>query len=386
MNLKKRTSKNSKVIQIYRDKWNWKWLLLLGILICLLVVILSVKYHVYHDYRVFFSSEHEDTQSSKYIPLGDCLLKYGDDGVYLLSQSQKVLWNQTFEMSNPSVDICGEQAVIYDKKGTKIFILNKDGMVSDMDTRFPILQAEITKKDTVAAVLQDGEKTWINYYSSDGNVIAENQTSMENSGYPLDMAVSPNGEDIAVSFLMLENTSLINKIVFYNFGDNGQSKEDNIVAEYQYENVIIPQIIYLEDGTAVAFRDDGYSLFKGIEKPNKKIEETVEEEIVSTFHDEKYFGMVLKETGKKEKYRMQLYSSSGKKMFSKNFEHEYQSVAISKERIIMCNGSDVKMYNLKGILKFDGIMDKDMVKDVFQMSSKRYMLISENGIKTISLK
>ena len=73
-------------------------------------------------------------------------------------------------------------------------------------------------------------------------------------------------------------------------------------------------------------------------------------------------------------------------MFSKKFEHEYQSIDISKEMIVMCDGSDVKMYNLKGILKFDGIMDEDAVKNVFQMSSKRYMVISENGINTISLK
>ncbi len=386
MDLKKHTSENNKVIQLYKDKWNRKWFIPLGILMFILVIILGIKYHVYHNYRVLFSSDNEDTQSSGYIPLGDSLLKYGDDGAYLLSQSQKILWNQTFEMSNPSVDIRGDQAVIYDKKGTKMFVLNKDKPISDMETKFPILQAEITEKGAVAAILQDGEKTWINYYASDGSVIAENQTRIENPGYPLDMAVSPSGENIAVSFLMVENSQLISKVVFYNFGDVGQNKEDNIVADYQYENVIIPQVIYLDDETTVAFRDDGYSIFKGTESPKEKIKEAVEEEIVSTFHNEKYFGMVLKGTGKKEGYMMQLYSPSGKEMFSKKFEHEYQSIDISKEMIVMCDGSDVKMYNLKGILKFDGIMDEDAVKNVFQMSSKRYMVISENGINTISLK
>ena len=31
----------------------------------------------------------------------------------------------------------------------------------------------------------------------------------------------------------------------------------NIVAEYQYENIVIPQIIYLDNTTAVAFGDNG---------------------------------------------------------------------------------------------------------------------------------
>lgn len=386
MNVKKHTSENNKVIQLYKNKWKKKWFVPLGILIFVLIVILGIKYHVYHNYRILSSSNNEDTQSSGYVPLGDCLLKYGDDGVYLLSQSQEILWNQTFEMSNPFADVRGEQAVIYDKKGTKMFVLNKNKPLSDMETKFPILQAEITEKGSVAAILQDGEKTWINYYAPDGSVIAENQTRIENPGYPLDMAVSPGGENIAVSFLTVENSQLSSKVIFYNFGDAGQNKEDNIVAEYQYKNIIIPQVIYLDNETAVAFRDDGYSIFKGIESPKEKLKETIKEEIVSTFHNEKYFGLVLKGTGKKEGYVMQLYSPSGKKMFSKKFEHEYQSIDISKEMIMMCDGSDVKMYNLKGILKFDGTVDEGAVKNVFQMSSKRYIVISENGINTINLK
>lgn len=386
MNFKKYTSENNKVIQLYKNKWNRKWFIPLGILIFILVVILGIKYHVYHNYRVLSSSNNEDTQSSDYIPLGDYLLKYGDDGAYLLSQSQEILWNRTFGMSNPSADVRGEKAVIYDKKGTKMFVLNKDKLISDMETKFPILQAEITEKGAVAAILQDGEKTWINYYASDGSIIAENQTRIENPGYPLDMAVSPSGENIAVSFLMVENSQLINKVIFYNFRDAGQDKEDNIVADYRYENVIVPQVIYLDNETVVAFRDDGYSIFKGTENPKEKVKETIKEEIVSTFHNEKYFGLILKGRDKEDGFLMQLYSPSGKQMFSKKISHEYQSVDISKEMIIMCDGSDVKMYNLKGILKFDGTIDNGAIKNVFQISSKRYMIISENGINTISLK
>lgn len=394
MNLKKHTSENNKVIQLYKNKWNHfakgrdkkRWLVSLGILIFILVVILGIKYHVYHDYRVISSANNEDTQSAGYVQLGDGLLKYGDDGAYFLSQSQEILWNQTFEMSNPTADVRGEQAVIYDQKGTKMFLLNKDKPVSDMETKFPILQAEITEKGSVAAILEDGEKTWINYYASDGTVIAENQTRIENPGYPLDMTVSPGGETIAVSFLQIDNGALVSRIVFYNFGDAGQNKEDNIVADYEYENTIIPQVIYLDNETAVAFRDDGYSIFKGTESPQEKTKEVMEEEIVSTFHDEKYFGLVMKGTDEKDSYVMQLYSPSGKKMFSKKIAHEYQSVDISNEMIVMYDGSDVKMYDLKGILKFDGTIEEGAVKNIFQMSSKRYIVISENGINTISLK
>ena len=77
MNVKKHTSENNKVIQLYKNKWNRKWFIPLGMLIFILMVILGIKYHVYHNYRTLASSGNEDTQSSGYIPLGDRLLKYG---------------------------------------------------------------------------------------------------------------------------------------------------------------------------------------------------------------------------------------------------------------------------------------------------------------------
>ena len=52
----------------------------------------------------------------------------------------------------------------------------------------------------------------------------------------------------------------------------------------------------------------------------------------------------------------------------------------------MCNSDDVMMYNLKGILKFDGTMEEGAVKNIFQVASKRYMVVSESGINTIKLK
>ena len=52
----------------------------------------------------------------------------------------------------------------------------------------------------------------------------------------------------------------------------------------------------------------------------------------------------------------------------------------------MHHDDQVQMYNLNGIKKFDGVMEEGAVKNIFQMSSKGYMMISENGINTIKLK
>ena len=114
------------------------------------------------------------------------------------------------------------------------------------------------------------KKTWINYYAADGSTIAENQTRVDNPGYPLDMAVSPDGEIIAVSYLFVDNGDISSRIIFYNFGDEGQNKTDNIVAEFTYKNTVVPQLIYLTNQSAVAIRDDGYRFSEEPERRRKR--------------------------------------------------------------------------------------------------------------------
>lgn len=389
-----KTSENNKIVELYVSKLkrlrhvriNKSLLIAASALLISAAVIIGIQRHVYHEYQVISSAQNEDTQSAGYAQLGGCLLKYGDDGMYLLSQSEKVLWNQTFEMSNPDSDIRGEYGVIYDKKGTSMYVLNREKPIGPVETKFPILKARVTEKGTVAAILEDGEKTWINYYASDGSTIAENQTRMENPGYPLDIAAAPNGETIAVSYLFVENGQVSSRIVYYNFGDEGQNKVDNIVADFTYEGIIVPQIIYLNNNTSIALREDGFSVFEGEGVPEEKLNKKIEEEIISTFYNEKYFGLVLKGKDEKEQYVMQLYEPSGRKRFSEGFDKEYHDIHISQDKIIMINDAEVMMYNLKGILKFQGIMEEGAVKNLFQVTSKHYMMISENGINTIKLK
>lgn len=384
----------NKIIELYQDKVKplrtvkikrSVWISMAGVAAAIAVLV-GIQLHVYRHYQVLFSAENEDTQSAGYTQLGDCLLKYGDDGAYLLSQSQKIVWNQTYEMSNPDSFVRGRYAVIYDRKGTLMYVLDKDKPVGPIETKFPILQAEVTDKGTVAAVLEDGEKTWINYYASDGSIIAENQTRMENPGYPLDIAVSPDGNIIMVSYLYIENGEVSSKLVFYSFGVEGQNKVDNIIADYTYENTVIPQVIYLNAQTAVAFRDNGYTIYNSSGTIEQKTEENLQEEIISTFHNDKYFGLILKGDEEKTPYVLQLYDPSGRRKCSKGFNKEYQNISISGDMVIMCNSDDVLMYNLKGILKFEGTMEEGAVKNIFQVASKRYMVVSESGINTIRLK
>ena len=40
-----------------------------------------------------------------------------------------------------------------------------------------------------------------------------------------------------------------------------------MVAEFTYEDTVVPDLVYFSGGTCVAFRDDGFSVFQGEDTP-----------------------------------------------------------------------------------------------------------------------
>ena len=387
MNLKKEDSEEGKFL----DFWYYlktirpnKTLVIFGALVIAAAAgIFIVLNHVDQNYDVLSTLENEDTQSSEYVQFGEDLLKYGNESVSLLSQSGDTLWNQTYDMSDPVASIQGDAAAIYDKRGTSMYVLKADGPVGPVATDFPIVKAEVTLSGAVAAILEDGEKTLVNYSAYDGSLIVENQTRMEKNGYPLDLAVSPNGEIIAVSYLLVESGEISSQVVFYNFGQTGQGQVDNVVAEFTYEDTVAPDLVYFSDSTCVAFRDDGFSVFQGEDTPEERQNTEISTQMISLFYNEEYFGIVTE--GEEESYCMTLYDPAGRERCSQEFDMEYQSISISGERIVLCDSAQIEMYDLGGKLKFQGDILEGAVRNLFQMSRNRYLLVSDEGIHMIRL-
>ena len=105
--------------------------------------------------------------------------------------------------------------------------------------------------------------------------------------------------------------------------------------------------------------------------------------MISLFYNEEYFGIVTQ--GEEESYLMTLYDPEGRQRCSREFDMEYQNISVSGERIILCDSTQVEIYDLGGKLKFQGDVLEGTVRNLFQMSRNRYLLISDEGVKMIRL-
>lgn len=349
-------------------------------------VFLFVKYRSYDDYKVISTSDNEDTVSAQYLELDGSLFKYSGDGVAVQDYEGNIAWNVTYEMQNPIADECDGTIAVADQGGTNICIFNKDGELGQIETTLNIVKIKVAKQGVVAAILDGGEDTWIDFYASDGSLIAENQTRVDDPGYPLDIAVSEDGVLIMVSYQFVSGEETTSYVAFYNFATAGQNQIDNIVSGYQYQGVVIPQVEYLDSSTAVAFRDDGFSIFEGKQIPKESANVQVEEEIISTFYDKDNIGLVFKNDGKDKMYTMKVYDTSGHVKFEKDFNIAYTSIRMSDGHIVMNNDSQVCVITTDGVEKFNGNIDEGAIDDFFRVGMNKYMLVMDNGLSTIKFK
>ena len=154
------------------------------------------------------------------------------------------VWDQTYQMQNPIVDTCKNVVVLGDYNGNEIYVMNDAKILGNFTTGLPIKAIQVSDNGVVLAVLEDTDVTWIYLYNTQGEILVSFMTTMEESGYPISVAISDNGILVAVSYLFLDNTGLTSRVAFYNFGDVGDSYNDHLVSGYNYADKIVPLVCF----------------------------------------------------------------------------------------------------------------------------------------------
>ena len=358
-----------------------KAITVVAVIAAVCLVFLYVEKRSYHSYKVLNTSEQEDVVSTQYVEMDGDILRYSPDGVSVVDSSMNTVWNETYTMQNPIADVNGSRAVIADSEGTSLYICDKKGVTGTVTTSYSIVKVRVAANGMVAAILDNDENTWINFYNSDGSLVAENLTKIDDPGYPMDVAVSDNGV-MMVTFQYVDGSKTTSYVAFYNYGDVGQNEDDRIVSGYTYENVVIPQVECISESQYIALRDDGFSTYQGNQIPKEVKTINVKQEIVSTFFDDQRIGLVFKNNSKDSEYTMEVYSMNGQLNFRKNFNVAYSTIKMSDGNIIMYNSSQICVMNSRGVQKYMGSVD-GTIRDFFKIGWNKYLMVMDNGVSTI---
>lgn len=360
-----------------------------AIVVLVVSAVIFIKYEIdhwtYDGYEIITDDMQDTVMSAKYTEFGENILKYGGDEITLLNRQEEVLWTYSATQNAPVVEISENACLVYDKKGTTFSVFDLSGKLGTIHTTLPIVKAKVAKQGVVAAILEDGDTTWVNVYDTNGSIIVTSKTRMENPGYPIDISLSSDGLLMGVSYVKVENNKISSYVTFYNFGHTGQNQVDNVVSTYSYGDTLIPDIEYLDEKYAVAFAENGFYIYKGQQIPDEQEKVTVDSEIISVFHNDSNIGLILRNKKSEAPYQLDLYNLKGKRLWSVPLDSLFDIVKISQDEILLYNKTNFAVYSMKGICRFEGAMEEGAMDGLFKIARNRYLAVLDSGIETFKL-
>lgn len=370
---------------------NRKWVFRRRIILAAVVLaaiggfVLYNMFTTFHDYVIAASYENEVSAGSEYVSAGKRIYRYNTDGISCVSRRNEVEWSITYNMQAPIADVCGETMAVAEQQGNQVYVVDEDGLVGNFETLLPILKVRVSSQGVVAVVLQEEDVSWVNLYRADGTAIAEDKTTVTESGYPLDIDLSPDGQKLAVSYLGVKDGIISSDVVFYHFGSAGQAKSDYVVSKETYTDTVIPEIFFTENARAVAVADDGYIVYRGSDAPEQSERVTFEDEILSAFHDEDAIGFLFESGEEGYTYRMELYNYRGRRKFSKNLNSEFDRIKIQNGQILMYSDRSIDIVTSSGQVRFASAYEKNIAEIFYFSEFRKYLVITDESFDRIRI-
>ncbi len=341
----------------------------------------------YDNYDVLQDTSRADTEATHFADFKGNILKYSNDGAFYIDTANELIWNQTYEMTNPQMDLCGDYLTLYDKKGSMIYILNAGGLLGSVETTMPIEQVRIAAQGTIAVLMSDNGAGYVALYDKTGENLVQGAIHGEKKGYPIAIALSEDAIKLAVSMLDINDGTVKSTVAFYNFGSVGQNEIDHVVGAASFEDTVIPELEFVSNDRLVAFSDTGLLYFEGAQKPQQAGELAFEKDVKSIFYNQDYVGIVTSNDDEAVTNHVAIYDMSGKRVLEKDISMEYTDIEfLSNNEICIRNEDTCDIYTIHGIYKFHHEFEQKLYRIIPGNSGLNYTLVLEDTTEKVRLK
>lgn len=342
-----------------------------------------IKYQTYNFVEITTVYENHSTDNSNYVQCLDGVLRYSRDGVVLLTDKGHDIWNHPCQMSNPTVEMCGDSVAIGDKGGTTILVFQKNGLKGEIQTTKTIEKFAVSSQGIVSAILKDEEMPMVICYDAVGNKLVEHKIVPKNMGYPVDVAISDNGNTLLVSYVYTEGNEVTNKISYYYFGDGNDTK-DYQVYQKDFRNTVIPVTAFLKNDISLLVADNALIFNKGLKELEENARVELKTEIQSVAYNEELVAVLLRKEDATD-YKLNIYNTKGKLLSSVDVDKEYKNLKITKSQVILYDGQTCSIYMKNGVKKYEGSIDQNMM-EIYKLGGlNKYMVINASGFYEVQL-
>lgn len=361
---------------------------IIGVIVLLIIGIeLFNALRAFDNYEVIDTVERTSSGVAEYQTFGDCLLEYSNDGISCHGKNDEIVWNQSFEMTAPEIQICGDYLVVYDAAGTKLFILTESGLEKSIEMSSPIQAVCIANQGTVAVLMKEDQVSQVKLFDKKGNELANGKFYGDKGSFPIDIALSHDATKLAVDMVDVSKGKVSTTISFYNFGSVGQSEIDNNVGTYTFEGVLVPKIDYVSNSRMIGMGTGKMLVFDGSQKPELAEEIEIQEEVLSYFHNEKYVGIVYDNVEVENSWHIKVMDMRGNTVMENDTTIAYDNIEfLSNNEICVTSATQCEIFTTHSIKKFAYEFDKELYKVFSGENGQNYTFIFKDTIEEVKLK
>ena len=360
-----------------------QWTIIIGLLVMVgvLVYALVKNNRVSGSYEVVTSLSRGDDTSVYYQIMRKGMIRYSKDGMAMTDKSGNLIWTPTYEMTSPAIAVSDPYVAVGDIGANTIYIFNEYGQLGRINTDVPIQEIRISAQGVIAAVLSDSATNYINLYDKQGNVLGSIKASLQNTGYPLAIALSSDATRLLASYLCMDGSTVKTRVISYNFSDT-QSK--HVIDTLELEE-LYPKIEFLENNKAVMFGEKSFVLYN---TDTKEItaQQTFENEIASVFCSDQKIGFIFKASDENGQYYMEIYNKAGRKNSSVYFDFDYEGINVYDDEVILYNSQEMAVYQMNGRLKFTSTLNTSVTNIMASWESGMYWLVDDQSLREIHIK
>ena len=360
-----------------------QWTIIIGLLVMVgvLVYALVKNNRVSGSYEVVTSLSRGDDTSVYYQIMRKGMIRYSKDGMAMTDKSGNLIWTQTYEMTSPAIAVSDPYVAVGDIGANTIYIFNEYGQLGRINTDVPIQEIRISAQGVIAAVLSDSATNYINLYDKQGNVLGSIKASLQNTGYPLAIALSSDATRLLASYLCMDGSTVKTRVISYNFSDT-QSK--HVIDTLELEE-LYPKIEFLENNKAVMFGEKSFVLYNTDTK-EMTAQQTFENEIASVFCSDQKIGFIFKASDENGQYYMEIYNKAGRKNSSVYFDFDYEGINVYDDEVILYNSQEMAVYQMNGRLKFTSTLNTSVTNIMASWESGMYWLVDDQSLREIHIK
>jgi len=323
---------------------------------------------------------------------GSGLYSFGNGAVILSRDSvqyfeeDRILWSVPLSFSDGQIAVREPYFTVYKRGGTEAMVFDDTGLLSEVSLSREIRAADISASGVTALVSESGDAAYISYFDRFGNrVSVEAKTLISQSGYPVDIAISPDGQRLAVAFYSLAKGIGKSRLVLYDFrrGTENASYIVGTIEDFGEADPLLLDVFFLSDTSLAAVGDDLLTVAACSENGMETLlSRPLGADTVSVFPAESF--AVLAESAGGET-RVRLIDEDGKEAYSVSAEVTRAGVCVSSSRVLFRREERIVMANLSGMIRYEGELTGEPGACAF-IGSRGILLEDDGVLRKITLK